>query len=323
MGVVLFLLANAAMAADATTEGPPASGSAVVVDRVIAVVNEELVLLSEVYAFGGPYIEEVAAADPSARVRAEGEVLERLLERKLVEQEMRELKIDLSDQDLDRSISDIAQRNGYDVDGLRREVERSGMSWDQYRSELRENLRDMKFAQMVLRPRITVTEDELRDAWKRTGATAAPVSFRVQAIVLALPPGIADSERDQILGRARQLKSELAAGADFAATAQANDQAGFGEKGGEMGTFKAGELVETLDRAIQALPVGEVSDPVIMGNAVFLLRVAERIAGADDFESRRDELAEAVFQSRLEDEKGRWYQEARRRATIRLMLAQG
>ena len=294
--------------------------SDLVIDRVVAVVNDELVLLSEVYAFGGPYIEEAAATDPSARTRAEGEVLDRLLERKLVEQEMRDLKIDLSDQDLDRSITDIAQRNGYDVDGLRREVERSGMTWDQYRSELRENLRDMKFAQMVLRPRINITEDELRDAWRRTGATAAPASYRVQAIVLALPPGISDAEKQAIIDRAKALRAQAVGGADFAGLSQANDQAGFGERGGEMGTFKAGELVDTLDHTIQALPVGEVSEPVVMGNAVFLLKVAERIAGADDFASRRDELAEAVFQSRLEDEKGRWYQEARRRATIRLLL---
>ena len=100
--MVLLLLAGALAASDTAVEGPPAAAGAVI-DRVVAVVNDELVLLSEVYAFGGPYIEEAAATDPSARTRAEGEVLDRLLERKLVEQEMRDLKIDQSDQDLDRS----------------------------------------------------------------------------------------------------------------------------------------------------------------------------------------------------------------------------
>ncbi|MDP2309355.1 MAG: peptidylprolyl isomerase [Pseudomonadota bacterium] len=302
----------------------PAAAAGVVVDRVAAVVNEDIITLSEVYAFGGSYIEEVIAArGAGSRASAEAEVVERLLERQLVEQEMTALKLDLVDQDVDSSIADIAERNGMDIDGLRKEVERSGMGWDQYRSELKENLRDMKFAQTVLRPRVNVTEDELRDAWLRASPTA-PATARVQALVLMIPPGATEAERqssrEAVLARARSLRDEARAGGDFAALSRANDQGPFGEQGGEMGVFKPGELVDTLDSVIVNTPVGEVSDPIVIGDGVYLLRVAERISAANDFEARRAEVSEQVFQSRLEDEKERWFQEARRRAVIRILL---
>ncbi len=299
---------------------PPAAASGVVVDRVAAVVNEDLITLSEIYAFGGSYIDEVIRSrGVDARAAAEAEVLERLLERRLIEQEMTALKLDLAEQDVDRSIADIAERNGMDTEALRKEIERSGMAWDQYRSELKENLRDMKFAQTVLRPRVNVTEDELRDAWLRA-SPAAPTTARVQALVLAIPPGATEAEREAVIARARALQEEARGGADFAALSRANDQGPFGEQGGEMGMFKPGELVDALDSVIVNTPVGEVSDPIVIGDGVYLLRVAERTSGANDFEARKAEVSEQVFQSRLEDEKERWFQEARRRAAIRILL---
>ncbi len=303
----------------ATPPAAPVAGG-VVVDRVAAVVNEDIITLSEVYAFGGTYIEQVVAAQgPDARGAAEGQVIERLLERRLVEQEMRSLKLDLTEQEIDRSIAEIAERNGLDVEGLRREIEKSGMRWDQYRSEMRESLRDMKFAQSVLRPRVNITPDELRDAWLRASPAAAAAA-RVQALVLSIPPGATDAEREAVLARARELREKANAGADFAELSKEHDQGPFGAQNGEMGTFKPGELVDQLDAVVVGTPVGEVAEPIVIGDGVYLLRVAERIAAANDFESRKDELAEQVFQSRLEEEKERWFQEARRRAAIRVVL---
>lgn len=309
---------EAPVAPSEASAAPVAAGG--IVDRVVAVVNDDILTLSEVYAFGGPYIEEnVRERGAAARAEGEAEVIERLLERRLVEQEMRALKIDLTEQDLDKTIADIAERNGLDIDTLRKEVEKSGMPWDQYRSELRESLRDMKFAQSVLRPRINVTEDELRDAWLRS-APATAANVRVQALVLSIPPGATEAEREAVVAQARELRARANGGEDFAALSREHDQGPFGAQGGEMGVFKPGELVDTLDAVIVNGPVGEVSEPILIGDGVYLLRVAERQAGASDFESRREEVAEQVFQSRLADEKERWFQEARRRAAIRVLV---
>ncbi|MDP2315386.1 MAG: peptidylprolyl isomerase [Pseudomonadota bacterium] len=320
-GAVAPVAPPAAEPAPPVTEAAPAvKPEGAVVNRVAAVVNEDIITLSEVYAFGGSYIDEVVGKrGPDARPAAEAEVLERLLERRLIEQEMAALKLDLGEQEVDMSIAEIAERNGMDTDSLRKEVERSGMPWDQYRNELKENLRDIKFAQTVLRPRVNVSEDELRDAWLRASpATAA--AARIQALVLAVPPGATEADREAVLARARAIRDQAIAGADFSELSRANDQGPFGEQGGEMGVFKPGELVDALDNVVVNAPVGVVSEPIVIGDGVYLLRVAERTAGANDFEARRDEVAEQVFQSRLEDEKKRWFQEARRRAAIRIVL---
>lgn len=312
-----------AWAAEAPTppSAPAPAGPGVVADRVAAVVNDEIVTLTEVYELGASYIEEAVVRDgEAARGRAEREVLERLIERRLVGQEMATLRLDVTDQDLDRAIDDVARRNGLDRDTLREEIERSGMSWDQYRAELKENLRDMKFAQAVIRPRITITEDELKDAFLRA-TQGAPAAAHVQALFLAFPPDADEAAKQAVREKAAALRAEAAGGADFGALSKQHDQGPFGERGGEMGTFRPGELREDLDAAVRATAVGEVSPPVETSQGVFLLRVAERSSGGGDFEAMRDQIADNIFAARLEDEKERWFQQARRRAAVRVLLA--
>lgn len=290
-----------------------------VIDRVAAVVDDEIVTLSEVYELGGDYIATAAANDEGNRLKAEVEVLDRLIERALVEQEVRRLDLDVDETELDRSIDDIAMRNGLDRDTLRKEVEATGMPWDTYRSELREELREMKFAQSVLRPRVTISEDEIRDAWLRATADA-PKSARVQAILLLYPAGSDDAAKAEMLQRANTLRDQARSGADFSELARANDMGPYGAQGGDMGSVKPGQLLPAVDKVVFATAPGEVAEPLVLPQGVILLRVAALEAGGASYESMRDLLSNQIFQTRIEDERKRWAIQARREAAVKVLL---
>ena len=204
-----------------------------------------------------------------------------------------------------------------DEEQLRAEVEKE-MTWAAYRAELSKGLQEMKFAQSVLRPRINITEDELKDAFIRM-TQDSPQTAHVQAIFLSWPVGGDDAARAAVRARAAKVAGEAVVG-DFAALSKQYDEGPFGAAGGEMGTFKPGELVGPLDTAVQKTATGAVSTPVETEQGIFLLKVAERTAGDADFESMRPKLEEAVFQSRMADEEERWYQQAKRAAAIRILL---
>ena len=147
------------------------------VDRVAAVVERDVITLSEVYELGAEFIEGRAEIDERERRVAELEVLDELINRTLVDQEVERLELQVTEEELDRSIDDIARQNGINLERLRYEVERSGMSWEAYRSEIEQQLQFMKFNQTVIAPRITVPEDELEErlagAYKRLYQTGA------------------------------------------------------------------------------------------------------------------------------------------------------
>jgi peptidyl-prolyl cis-trans isomerase SurA len=296
---------------------------AAVVDRIAAVVNDEVLTLSEVYALGGEFVEKELGAlgNDALRRELELEVLESLIQRRLISQEIERLGLDVSDDEVERTIDDIARRNGLDRKTLQVEIERSGMSWSAYRVELKENLRQARFSQAVIQPRISVNEDELKDAYRRLSAGLdQPQVAEVMAMFFA-PQGGGEDAVAAARERAQIARARVLAGEDFAAVAAALDEGPFGASGGAMGTYRAGELVAELNGPVFSLPPGQVGEPVTTPQGVFLLlvksRTEEAVAG---FEAARDELFQQVYAARIEDETEQWTQQARRRAAVSIKL---
>jgi peptidyl-prolyl cis-trans isomerase SurA len=315
----MFFLLPALLSGLPVWAGEP-DAAPVVLDRVAASVNDEIVTLSEIYAVAGDYIAEIRTKEGELAARAaEREVLEGLISQILIDQEIEAQNLLVTEEELDRTIDDIARRNGLSREQLRIELSRQGMSWDQYREQLKSDMNQMRFAQVVLRPRVNITDDELKDAYNRLGATA-PKLAHVQAIFLGFPAAATEEQKAAVIAQARALKTEAEGGADFAALSATHDQAGFGAQGGDMGRFKPGDLVGDLDKAVFNTAPGTIAEPVITDRGVFLIRVVALERDTQDFEAVREQLLDQVFQSRMAEEQERWYQQARAKASIRILL---
>ncbi len=282
-----------------------------------AVVNDEVITLTEVYAMGGDFITE-RASTPDGRREAELEVLNSLIMRRLISQEITRLELDVTEIELDRTIDDIARRNGLDRAALQGEVEASGLPWDEYRGELRENLRQMKFSQSIIRPRITVDEDQLKDAYRRLVSSAdLPQTVELGAIFLPTT----DPADETVAARVQAAQERIAAGESFSAVAAELDEGPGRDNGGHIGAYRPGELVSELDVVAFALAVGETSAPVHTPQGIFLLHVFEKtVEDAAPFEQVRDQLFEQVYAGSIEEETEQWYEQARRRAAVLIKL---
>ncbi len=302
-----------------------ATADAAVVDRVAAVVNDDVIVLSEVYDLGGDYIEQKATAGggaAAARRAAELEVVESLVQRRLISQEITRLGLDVTDLEMDRTIDDIASRNGMDRDALRAEVEKTGLPWAEYKAELRENLRQMKFNEAVIRPRIAVDEDELLDAYKRlTNAADRPMIADLGAIFLAVPADAGEEGRSAVRAAALAAKARVDGGEAFAAVAADVDEGPYGAQGGKMGSYREGELVGNLDAVAFSLSTGQTSDPVDTPQGLFLLHAfSVEKEPAATFDDVREELFDQVYSERIESEVDQWYTGARRQAAVLVKL---
>ena len=293
--------------------------SAAPADRIAAVVNDEVVTLSEVYELGREFIETRSqSGDAADRRTAELEVLDTLIRRCLVEQAVTELQIDATNEDVDRAIADIARRNGVDADALRKEIERSGISWQQYRDEIQEVLREQKFTQMLIRPRIVENEDVIRSAYQQMlSGSDQPVRAELGALFVGYPVGADEAAKSEVLGRVNAARQRVVAGESFATVAAEVDEGPYGANGGAMGAFVDGELVDELNAPAFAAAEGDMTDPIVTAQGVFLLEVRKREkVPVRPYEEVRDEIAAKVFEGRIVREKDAWYQQARREAAV-------
>jgi len=293
-----------------------------VTDRIAAVVNDEVITLSDVYDLGGDFIEEQVSVQPQTRREIELEVLDALILRSLIGQEIERLGLTVTEVELDRTIDDIAGRNGLERDSLRAEVERGGMPWENYLEELRENLRQMKFSQAVIRPRIAVNEDELKDAYLRmTHSMDLPKQAELGAIFLALDPAGDEQAQLALMESAQAARQRVMDGEDFGAVSAELDQGPYGVRNGVMGVHSQGELVAALDGPAFSTPVGEISEPIVTAQGIFLLYIFDRrSADIAPFDEVRDQLLDQVYADRIEDETDLWFEQARRRAALSIKL---
>ena len=299
------------------------------IDRVAAVVNGDVIALSEVYDIGSDYIQRFSQ-DEKMRRKAELSVLDQLIMRSLIMQELERMKMSVTQKELDGALADVSRSNGITVDKLKVEVEKSGLVWERYLEEMRQSLSQMKFQRAVLQPRITIDEDALIDLYQRKIAET-PSERQLGAIFLSNAVESLDGEtsgqlqqRQSVLLKDRidAIQSDHQGGKAFSELASEHDQGGFGANGGVMGSFTKGSLRPDLDKAAFSTDIGKLSTPVCDQTGCYLLYVlSEKKKNPPTFEALRPQLLDAYYAERSQAETLIWTAQAKRRASIEIKLA--
>ena len=299
-----------------------------VADRIVAVVGDEVIALSEVYeAAGGPI--DAACPDPmdrACRAAHEPEILDELIRRELMRQELVELGVDVGQAEVERTVQQMVAEFGFaDREGLRADVESRGLSWERFQSQqVLPFVRERQFAQVVLRHRVGVSRDEAFDLYqRRIREVEAPQIAYFEALAYRLPADVDAQGKADAVQELRAALAEVRAGErtwdDVVAT---YDTGGIVEVTRGKG-FAEGELMPVLADLAFDTEIGDVGGPRLDGTVLYAARVDRREAGeieAPPFEEVEAQLMEAVFQQKVERVADVWYQQARRRASIRILV---
>ena len=150
----------------------PAQGGWTNVDSIVAVVNQDVVLKSDLdRRLKGFKASLDAIKDPKERAVKRVELVKQvtyaLMDERLIAQEAARMGIAATDQELDLAIADVKAKNKLDDAGLTKALAEQGLNLAQYREEMRSQITQVKVNNLVLRPRVQITEDELRAAYKQ------------------------------------------------------------------------------------------------------------------------------------------------------------
>jgi peptidyl-prolyl cis-trans isomerase SurA len=306
-----------------------AAEEGVVVERVIAVVDNAIVLASEVETI----VEQLANAQPippgvdQAAVLKErrNQVLDTLIAEKLLEAEVRKLRIDVTAAEVDRIVLATMKENNLTEDTLKIALSRQGLTLDEYKDQLKKQLTKMKIVSLKVKSRVNVTDTEVKTAAKqkekeqeRASSSPSQQGFsRVRARhILYLAP--AGSESEEPKRKAMAARARLEAGEAFSdvATAESEDP-GSKTRGGDLGTFGRGEMVPEFERAAFEAPVGKVVGPVRTPFGWHLILVDERIADAPgDPEKALEDLRQKLYEKEVEIQFNQYIEELKRAAFI-------
>jgi peptidyl-prolyl cis-trans isomerase SurA len=254
------------------------------VDRIVAIVDEEVILQSdldreiELYRLEKEYAgEPVPVASPEVR----REMLDRLIESKLIIAAAKQADMTVDEEAIELSVQEkidqFVEHFG-SLDNLRRELNRSGMTLEDYRARMKSQLRDQQYLRLVvgkfIRPNIEVLDNEVRDYYLEhlDEMPAEPDSLTIANILVPVQPSV--EVRQQIQDTVAEIQEALASGQSFSDVAAEYSQGPNAKRGGEVGVVAPGDLFDpTLDKAVFALSLGQVSGPVISSRGVHLLKL--------------------------------------------------
>jgi len=309
----------------------PGAASAVVpselVDQVVAVVNKKLILQSdvdEIMEMVGD--QELAGLEGEKRVAALSElqttIVDTLIGQELMEQAMNRSGVEIGDREVESAIADVARQNKLSVEELMEQLQRQGMSSDEYRREMKKQIRQYRFMELEIRSRVNITDDDVRAHYQRTlGSVEPEPAWQLQRILLAIAKDADAAARAAVGEEAAVLLNQLTEGKDFAEVARIrSDDTATREKGGDAGIFKKKDLSAAFREALEAVEVGQ---PVRVDTprGIFLLRVAGEVdAALQEFEDVRVRLSRKLHEVAMERELELWTAEERRRAHVEVFL---
>lgn len=295
----------------------PKAAEADVIERVVGVVNDEALFLSELRRRSLPFLDRLMSAPSEAErtaglLQLYGELLDRMVDEILIEQAAGRMQVRVTSADVDRAIQNVARENNLTEEQFWQAVQGQGFTESQYRADVRRQILRLKVINQRVRGRVNVTEAEVRALYDQRFRQANR-QLRLQAshIHLALPPDPSAADIAAARSEAARIRASLTA-ENFMAAAQE-----YG--GGELGWLNEGDLPSNLEEPLLGLSEQEISAPVrgATGFHIFFLHQRER-GGSNlpAFEEVREQLQRQMMERQMVRQEQEFLRELRRDAII-------
>ena len=251
-------------------------------DRVAAIVNDGIVLQSELnnrISLVREQLQQRSTQMPQYNILRK-QVLERLILDSLQLQLAEQRGIRVSDRQLAMALENIARQNNLTLDQFREAVIAEGQDFDTFREQIRRELLITQVQRSVVNSRIRVTEQDLRNYLEsEEGKANSNAEFNLSNILLAVPTQATPAMIQDAQKKAAKLYEDLKGGADFAQVAISFSNAPNALKGGELGWRKINELPVQLSNALKNQSIGAVTQPIRTPGGFHILKVNDKRGG--------------------------------------------
>jgi peptidyl-prolyl cis-trans isomerase SurA len=308
-----------------------ADGKAMDLDRVAAVVDNTIILESEVLQRATPMLADAEQReqnlDPNAKLQlwrtTFRKALDQMVEEQLIIDAANEAKLEVNEDEVQKALDEVKRQNKLTDAMLEGALKAQGASVAEYKRDVRRQILRLRAINVLVRPRVQVSDDEVKAKYEKlSGQSSVITEVHIRHILLPLPEKPSPADLDLVRRKAGDLVSRVRAGEDFAAIAQqvSTDNATKAQ-GGDLGWYKRGELPTEWEEILFTMEPGEVRGPVQgpRGLHVFLL-VENKKESVRPFAEVKDQLKEQLFQEEMEKQTKVWLQELRKKAHVEIKM---
>ena len=308
-----------------------------IIDRVAAVVNDDVILVSDVEDAGRAYFEQIKQKTPADALQealrnARQEVLEGLIGKALVAQKAKKDKVLVTDDDLRESFNTMVKRSGLTEQQFNDKLKESGITRAEYEKNLRYQILQEKLINSEVRSKIIITDDMVKDYYDKhaddyskgkSGYSLLQIGFtwgKSQDSRKSAPNLFAD--REEARKQAEKIHKLAEDGNDFSELAKKYSTLPSAVDGGDIGVLQADDMAADMRDAIVGLKPGQISALIESSSGYQFFKLVANKDGVDPnstYDAAKEKIRETLYQQQVKAEFTTWVKKLQEQAYIKKM----
>lgn len=328
LAAILFPVVLLGLAATAAAQPAAKDGRKLLVDRVVAVVSDKVILESELNRRVAPLAFDLKRiSDERERDRRKSKLksqqLEEMINELLIVEAAEEAKLSINPKQVQAAFDEIKNQNSFSDARLAAELRKQGYTVSAYRQDVRRQLLRLTAVNQLVRPRVSITDEDVRARYDESNRRAAQVSkVQLQHILIALPERPSEAQLAKAKAKAAGLVAKAQKGASFADLAKSfSDDAGTKSSGGDLGWIERGSLDTEWEVIVFAMEKGEVRGPVNGPRGLHVFHVVDlEKSDKKSFDEVKERLRSELFRREMDRQTRMWLEELRKKAYLDIKL---
>ncbi len=307
----------------------PHHPAAEIIDRVVAVVNDDIITLSELNKEGENILKRVTEQTAPNKVNAvlqnaRHEILSKMIDRKIIVQKAEEMNIKVSDEEVSRAIQTILDRNNSSEEQFKRELAIMGISEDSYRASIREQLLQTRLISYEVTSKIVITEEKADEYYNKNF-----VKDIDEGDYYILHMGIVwgsqgKKTKEEAMAMSMSIREKVLEGESFKILAMDYSDLPSASYGGDVGVIKKDEMASYMRESVTALLPGQVSPIVESGSTYHLFQLLAKKEDGNlalaPFTSVRNDIIDLLRNEEQEKHYKKWVTDLREKTYIKKLL---
>lgn len=316
--MVFAIVFSVSLVAHAETRKQAPKKRTKVINKIVAVVNNEVITEIEVnHRLAAEQVSGNKEVDDKAKRRA---TIESLINDKMMNQILKASDIEVTKDDLARAIGNVLHTTGMTIDQLRAEVAAKGMTYDEYKDEVKKQIQRIMFINQVIGPQVKITEQDIRDYYQRhqenfRGSSKAHIA----QIFLSFAGVTSQTDADQLRRTSLNIVAQARKGKNFTELARKYSKGPNAENGGDLGMISLKDISPSVSETVRNMRVGDVSNPIFTEQGLIIVKlISLPELSPQDFMASRDRIYQAIYEERVDETLQAYLQKERQRAFIEI-----
>jgi peptidyl-prolyl cis-trans isomerase SurA len=297
-----------------------------IVDRIVAVVNNEVITYLELQQEIRPYQEQIKSRgydedeEREMLFKLREEMIHRLIDDKLADQEIKKKNITISEAEVDASIERLKAARMWSDEELRMALESDGMTLQELRQSMKSQALRNRLVGQEVSSKIVITQEEVRAYYDGQAAEyQGDLTYHLRNIIIKIAPE-EEGGRAASSKKMEMVLQRLADGESFESLARQYSQSYLAEKGGDLGKIRYDDFSSQIKTALEGLGPGDYTGilDTDQGLQIFFVE-AVVMAGGRSFEEASPEIEEKLYNEAVDKKYAEWLEELKRQAHIKII----